>query len=84
MWMSAFARRIRRSASLWFDHAPDFMIPNEFNPRIVIAAKVAEDDVTARDKVTRVQHLVSFQAGRGFPSCRVLKARSANPAPACS
>lgn len=40
-----------------FEQAPDFIIPNEFNPRIVIEAKLAEDDGTARDKVTRVQHL---------------------------
>jgi len=40
-----------------FDQAPDFIIPNEFNPQIVIEAKVTEDDGTARDKVTRVQHL---------------------------
>lgn len=40
-----------------FEQAPDFIIPNEFNPQIVIEAKIAEDDGTARDKVTRVQHL---------------------------
>ena len=40
-----------------FDQAPDFMIPNEFNPQVVIEAKLTEDDGTARDKVTRVQHL---------------------------
>lgn len=40
-----------------FDQAPDFIIPDEFNPQIVIEAKLAEDDGTARDKVTRVQHL---------------------------
>ncbi len=40
-----------------FEQAPDFIIPNEFNPKIVIEAKLAEDDGTARDKVTRVQHL---------------------------
>ena len=40
-----------------FEQAPDFIIPNEFNPQIVIEAKLAEDDGTARDKVTRVQHL---------------------------
>lgn len=40
-----------------FDQAPDFIIPSEFNPQVVIEAKVAEDDGTARDKVTRVQHL---------------------------
>lgn len=40
-----------------FDQAPDFIIPDEFNPQIVIEAKITEDDGTARDKVTRVQHL---------------------------
>ncbi len=43
-----------------FDQAPDFMIPSEFNPQIVIEAKLTEDDGTARDKVTRVQHLHSL------------------------
>jgi hypothetical protein len=40
-----------------FDQAPDFIIPSEFNPQVVIEAKITEDDGTARDKVTRVQHL---------------------------
>lgn len=40
-----------------FDQAPDFIIPSEFNPQIVVEAKLTEDDGTARDKVTRVQHL---------------------------
>ena len=40
-----------------FDQAPDFVIPDEFNPQLMIEAKVTEDDGTARDKVTRVQHL---------------------------
>ncbi len=43
-----------------FDQTPDFIIPNEFNPQVVIEAKVTEDDGTARDKVTRVQHLGSL------------------------
>lgn len=43
-----------------FDQAPDFIIPDEFNPKIVIEAKITEDDGTARDKVTRVQHLASL------------------------
>lgn len=48
-----------------FDQAPDFIVPNEFNPQIVIEAKLTEDDGTARDKVTRVQHLASLStAGR--------------------
>ncbi len=43
-----------------FDQTPDFVVPNEFNPQIVIEAKLTEDDGTARDKVTRVQHLGSL------------------------
>ena len=39
------------------DQAPDFIIPSEFNPKVVIEAKITEDDGTARDKVTRIQHL---------------------------
>jgi hypothetical protein len=40
-----------------FDQTPDFICPDEFNPQVVIEAKLTEDDGTARDKVTRVQHL---------------------------
>ena len=46
-----------------FDQAPDFVIPNEFNPQVVIEAKLTEDDGTARDKVARVQHLGSLSMG---------------------
>jgi hypothetical protein len=62
-----------------FDQAPDFIIPDEFNPVAVIEAKLTEDDGTARDKVTRVQRLRTLRdeagqtydviaciAGRGF------------------
>jgi hypothetical protein len=40
-----------------FDQSPDFIIPSEFNPQIIIEAKITEDDGTARDKATRIQHL---------------------------
>ena len=40
-----------------FDQAPDFVVPSEFNPQVVIEAKITEDDGTASDKVTRIQHL---------------------------
>ena len=40
-----------------FDQAPDFIIPSAFSPKIVVEAKLTEEDGTARDKVTRVQHL---------------------------
>ncbi len=51
-------RKTKRAEKIrGFDQAPDFIIPDEFNPQVVIEAKIAEDDGTARDKVTRVQHL---------------------------
>lgn len=43
-----------------FDQAPDFIIPDEFNPKVVIEAKITEDDGTARDKITRIQHLAEL------------------------
>ena len=52
------SRKTKRAERIQgFDQAPDFIIPNEFNPQVVIEAKITEDDGTARDKVTRVQHL---------------------------
>ncbi|MBF0139150.1 MAG: hypothetical protein HQL74_02600 [Magnetococcales bacterium] len=51
-------RKTKRAQRLpGFDQAPDFIIPNEFNPKVIIEAKLTEDDGTARVKVTRVQHL---------------------------
>lgn len=51
-----------------FDQSPDFIIPSEFSPQIVIEAKVTEDDGTARDKVTRVQHLDALSMRDRRPS----------------
>ena len=48
-----------------FDQAPDFIVPDEFNPSVVIEAKLTEDDGTARDKVTRVQRLRTLRDERG-------------------
>jgi len=62
------SKRAERVAG--FDQAPDFIIPDEFNPQVVIEAKVTEDDGTARDKVTRVQHLGSL-ATAGQPVGKV-------------
>lgn len=53
----SFRKTKRAERVSGFDQAPDFIVPDEFNPQIVIEAKIAEDDGTARDKVTRVQHL---------------------------
>ncbi len=45
-------------------NAPDFILPSEFNPHVVIEAKITEDDGTARDKVTRIQHLAELSGQR--------------------
>lgn len=51
-------RKTKRAARVpGFDQAPDFVIPSEYNPQVIIEAKITEDDGTARDKVTRIQHL---------------------------
>jgi len=47
-----------------FDQAPDFFIPDEWRPKVVIEAKITQDDGTARDKVTRIQHLASISNKR--------------------
>lgn len=52
-----FRKTKRAERIAGFDQAPDFIVPTEFNPQIVIEAKITEDDGTARDKVTRIQHL---------------------------
>jgi hypothetical protein len=49
----SFRKTKRAERVSGFDQAPDFIVP-EFNPVVVIEAKVTEDDGTARDKVTRV------------------------------
>jgi hypothetical protein len=56
----SFRKTRRAERFTHFDQAPDFMVPSEFNPKIVIEAKLTEDDGTARDKVTRIQHLHSL------------------------
>ena len=60
-------RKTKRAEKIdGFDQSPDFIIPSEFNPQVIIEAKITEDDGTARDKVTRIQHLaeLSRDAGR--------------------
>jgi hypothetical protein len=57
-----------------FDQTPDFIVPSEFNPKVVIEAKLTEDDGTARDKVTRIQHLgeLSLQGQLDQPKYEVI------------
>jgi len=40
-----------------FGQAPDFCIPDEVSPSVVIEAKITSDDGTARDKVARIKEL---------------------------
>lgn len=69
-------RKTKRAEKIdGFDQAPDFIIPSEFNPQVIIEAKITEDDGTARDKVTRIQHLGELSmAGQpeGQPKYEVL------------
>jgi hypothetical protein len=61
----SFRKTKRAERVTGFDQAPDFIVPDEFNPQVVIEAKITEDDGTARDKVTRIQHLgLMSMAGR--------------------
>jgi hypothetical protein len=63
----SFRKTKRAEKIVGFDQAPDFIVPSEFNPKVVIEAKIIADDGTARDKVTRVQHLESISRF-GIPS----------------
>jgi hypothetical protein len=50
-----------------FDQAPDFLVPTKEEPKVIIEAKLTQDDGTARDKITRVQHLDRLsEAGMKF------------------
>jgi hypothetical protein len=51
-------RKTRRAEKIpGFGQAPDFCIPDEVNPSVIIEAKITSDDGTARDKVTRIKEL---------------------------
>ncbi len=47
-----------------FDQAPDFFIPDEYHPSVLIEAKITGDDGTARDKATRIVHLAEMSQER--------------------
>ncbi len=55
-------RRAERVAG--FDQAPDFFIPDEIAPRVIIEAKITGDDGTARDKVARILRLAHMRDER--------------------
>lgn len=47
-----------------FGQAPDFCVPDEINPAVVIEAKITSDDGTARDKVARIKVLAEQRDAR--------------------
>ena len=47
-----------------YEQAPDFFIPDEFNPSVIIEAKITGDDGTARDKVARIERLARMRDDR--------------------
>lgn len=47
-----------------FDQAPDFFIPDELDPTVIIEAKITGDDGTARDKVARILRLATMRDNR--------------------
>ncbi len=52
-----------REAVPGFEQAPDFLIPT-MNPKVIIEAKLTEDDGTARDKAARLQTLRQYENER--------------------
>ena len=58
-------RRTKRAERLpGYDQAPDFFVPDEYNPAVLIEAKITGDDGTARDKATRIVHLAEMRNAR--------------------
>lgn len=47
-----------------FEQAPDFIVPDELDPVVVIEAKLTSDDGTARDKVARIIRLTTLSQER--------------------
>jgi len=58
-----------------FEQAPDFFVPSEFDPAVIIEAKITNDDGTARDKVARLKVLAAMRDQRirkGEPAFEVV------------
>jgi hypothetical protein len=59
-----FRKTKRAERIVGFAQAPDFIVPDEFDPQVVIEAKLTEDDGTARDKATRIIRLCQMSEER--------------------
>jgi hypothetical protein len=79
--MQLSARRIthrktgRAERIAGFEQAPDFFVPSELAPKVIIEAKIIGDDGTARDKVARILRLANMRDERvrdGRPSFEVV------------
>ena len=58
-------RKTKRAESIpGYDQVPDFFVPDEFNPSVLIEAKIAGDDGTARDKMARIERLTWMRDNR--------------------
>jgi hypothetical protein len=58
-----------------FEQAPDFFVPDEFNPSVLIEAKMGNDDGTVRDKITRIRNIATMRDNRlqnGQPGFQVV------------
>ncbi len=56
-WITA--RKTKRTDRIpGFDQAPDFYIPDEISPIVIIETKITSVDGTASDKATRIKNLV--------------------------
>lgn len=58
-----------------FGQAPDFCVPDETDPAVIIEAKITSDDGTARDKVDRMKELETQRnehVAAGRPSYEVV------------
>ena len=58
-----------------YEQAPDFFVPDEFSPTVIIEAKISSDDGTARDKVARIERLTRMRDDRrrqGEPDFQVV------------
>ena len=60
----AFRKTKRAERVPGYAQAPDFFVPDEFNPSVVIEAKITGDDGTARDKVARIERLTRMRDDR--------------------
>lgn len=74
-WGITFRKTGRAERLPGFEQAPDFFVPTETAPEVIVEAKIASDDGTARDKVARILRLAHMRDGRvqaGEPSFEVI------------